>query len=102
MEGPAPPPVPFAPEPMPFRPAAAAATAGKSVRAVADAEGASNPEGPTPKPPIWSASEEAGDKSGAGAAAWGLVLRRPDIPREEERRVGRYEEPTFTRVSLTH
>ena len=84
-EGPAPQPVPFTPEPLPFRPAAAAATAGKLVRAAADA-GASNPEGPTPKPPIWSARDEAGDESGEGAATWGLVLRRPDIPREEEGR----------------
>ena len=79
-EGPAPPSVPFTPEPLPFCLAAAAATAGNSVRAAA-AEGASNPEGPNPKPSIWSAREEAGDISGEGAAAWGLVLRRLDIPR---------------------
>ena len=77
-EGPAPPPVPFMPEPLPFRPAAAAA--GKSVRAAADA-GASNLEGPTAKSPNLSARDEAGDESGEGVDAWGLVLRRPDIPR---------------------
>ena len=78
-EGPAPPPVPFTPEPCPFRPASAGA-AGKSVRAAADA-GESNPVGPTPKPAMWSARDEAGDGegSGTGAAAGALVLRRPDI-----------------------